>query len=53
MNIKKSEYSEKFDNLRKNRVAVSYYKYGSLVIVPKDTPVSDVVEKETKNTYRK
>lgn len=29
MNIKKSEYSEEFDNLRKNRVAVSYYKYGS------------------------
>lgn len=28
MNIKKSEYSEEFDKLRKNRVAVSYYKYG-------------------------
>lgn len=25
----KSEYSEEFDNLRKNRVKVSYYKYGS------------------------
>ena len=24
----KSEYSEEFDNLRKNRVKVSYYKYG-------------------------
>ena len=23
-----SEYSEEFDNLRKNRVAISYYKYG-------------------------
>lgn len=25
----KSEYSEEFDKLRKNRVEVSYYKYGS------------------------
>lgn len=25
----KSEYSEEFDNLRKNRVKVSYYQYGS------------------------
>lgn len=26
--ILKTEYSERFDNLRKNRVQVSYYKYG-------------------------
>lgn len=26
--ILKTEYSEQFDNLRKNRVQVSYYKYG-------------------------
>lgn len=26
--ILKKEYSESFDNQRKNRVAVSYYKYG-------------------------
>lgn len=26
--IIKQEYSEEFDQLRKNRVAVSYYKYG-------------------------
>ena len=24
-----TEYSEKFDELRKNRVGVSFYKYGS------------------------
>ena len=29
MSILSSEYSEKFDELRKNRVAVSYHKYGS------------------------
>lgn len=27
--ILKQEYSEKFDNLRKNRVKMSFYKYGS------------------------
>ena len=26
--VLKSEYSEEFDRKRKNRVAVSYYKYG-------------------------
>ena len=26
--ILKTEYSEEFDRLRKNRIAVSYYKYG-------------------------
>lgn len=29
MKLPKTEYSEKFDELRKNRVAVSMYKYGS------------------------
>lgn len=29
MSILANEYSEKFDELRKNRVAVSYHKYGS------------------------
>ena len=28
-NLLDTEYSEEFDTLRKNRVAVSYYKYGS------------------------
>lgn len=28
-NIPATEYSEKFDELRKNRVELSYYKYGS------------------------
>lgn len=28
--ILKTEYSEQFDKLRKNRVQVSYYKYGSV-----------------------
>ena len=27
--MNKSEYSEEFDKLRKNRVEVSFYKYGS------------------------
>lgn len=27
--ILKQEYSEEFDNLRKNRVKMSFYKYGS------------------------
>ena len=27
--VLKREYSEEFDKLRKNRVSVSYYKYGS------------------------
>ena len=27
--ILKKEYSEEFDNLRKNRVKMSYFKYGS------------------------
>lgn len=26
----KQEYSDRFDELRKNRVAVSYHKYGSV-----------------------
>ena len=29
MNVLKQEYSEEFDKLRKNRVEVSYYKYGA------------------------
>lgn len=29
MNILDKEYSTEFDNLRQNRVAVSYHKYGS------------------------
>lgn len=29
LDIPKTEYSEEFDKLRKNRCAVSYYKYGS------------------------
>lgn len=29
MNLLDTEYSTEFDELRKNRVAVSYYKYGS------------------------
>ena len=29
MSVLANEYSEKFDELRKNRVAVSYHKYGS------------------------
>ena len=28
VDVKKSEYSEEFDNLRKNRIMVSFYKYG-------------------------
>lgn len=28
-NVLKAEYSEQFDKLRKNRVEVAYYKYGS------------------------
>ena len=28
--ILKTEYSEKFDNIRKNMMIMSYYKYGSL-----------------------
>ena len=28
-NLAKTEYSEEFDQLRKNRVNVSQYKYGS------------------------
>lgn len=31
-NILKAEYSEQFDQLRKNRVAMSTYKYGSAKI---------------------
>ena len=33
MNIKeilKTEYSDKFDEIRKNMMVVSYYKYGAL-----------------------
>lgn len=29
MNLMDTEYCEEFDTLRKNRVAISYYKYGS------------------------
>lgn len=29
MNVLEQEYSEEFDKLRKNRVEVSYYKYGA------------------------
>lgn len=29
MNILQNEYSTEFDNLRQNRVAVSYHKYGT------------------------
>ena len=29
MNLAKTEYSEEFDQLRKNRVEVAFYKYGS------------------------
>lgn len=30
MDVLDTEYSEKFDKLRKNRVEVSYYKYGPI-----------------------
>ena len=29
-NVLKTEYSEKFDTIRKNMMVVSYYKYGAL-----------------------
>ncbi len=32
MNLPKAEYSEEFDALRKNRVAVSFHKYGSAAV---------------------
>jgi hypothetical protein len=52
--ILKTEYSEYFDTLRKNRMVVSYYKYGPLNINYKQSLIDSIKSLEKRlDMYKK